>query len=269
MLSADQVRQVIGSTAYGSDGKKIGKVGQVYFDDGTDEPEWVTINTGLFGTSESFVPLADATFDGDRLTVGYLKETVKGAPSVDDDGQLSPEQERSLYDYYRRGWEDYVPATPRVAEPTDSTASNTSSGTDGDQTSEPSNDGAITRSEERLDVDTRTQVAGRARLRKWVDTEYVNMTIPVRRQKAALETERTGDDMSGPELSAPEQREVILSEERPVVSTTVQPVQRVRLGKETVTDEQTVTEHVRKEHVEIDSDADDDRKDEGHQTTAN
>jgi uncharacterized protein YrrD len=69
MLNENQVSDVIGSTAYGSDGDKIGKVGQVYFDENTNQPEWVTVNTGLFGTSESFIPLSDATFDGDRLTV--------------------------------------------------------------------------------------------------------------------------------------------------------------------------------------------------------
>jgi uncharacterized protein YrrD len=56
MLNENQVSDVIGSTAYGSDGEKIGKVGQVYFDENTDQPEWVTVNTGLFGTSESFIP---------------------------------------------------------------------------------------------------------------------------------------------------------------------------------------------------------------------
>jgi len=103
MLTADEVRQVIGCTAYGSDGQKIGKVGQVYFDEGTNQPEWVTVNTGLFGTNESFVPLVGATFDGEQLTVSHIKDKVKGAPSVGHDGFLAPEEEDALYDYYRPG----------------------------------------------------------------------------------------------------------------------------------------------------------------------
>jgi sporulation protein YlmC with PRC-barrel domain len=64
MIAQDQVQQIIGTTAYDSNGDKIGKVGQVYFDDNSGEPEWATVNTGLFGTSESFVPIRDAEFSG-------------------------------------------------------------------------------------------------------------------------------------------------------------------------------------------------------------
>ena len=50
MLTQDQLREVIGTTAYGSDGEKLGKVGQVFLDDHTGEPEFATVNTGLFGS---------------------------------------------------------------------------------------------------------------------------------------------------------------------------------------------------------------------------
>jgi len=260
MISADQVRQVIGSTAYGSDGQKIGKVGQVYFDEATDQPEWVTVNTGLFGTNESFVPLERATFDGDRLTVPHLKDKVKGAPNVGDDGYLSPEEEKTLYDYYRPGWEDYVPPSAGTGTVTqDTTVTSDTSVTEHEHTAAQPADDAMTRSEERLHVGTRSQEAGRARLRRWVDTDYVTMTVPVRREKAVLETEHTGEAGSAHALSADEQQEVILSEERPVVSTTVHPVQEVRIGTETVTEEETVTEQVRRERVDIEGVDDDGR----------
>jgi sporulation protein YlmC with PRC-barrel domain len=105
MLSQSQLQQLMGSTAYGSDGQKIGTVGQVYLDDETGQPEWATVNTGLLGTSESFIPLSDASFDGDRLVVDHDKDKVKGAPNVGDTGHLDPEQERELYDYYGRSYE--------------------------------------------------------------------------------------------------------------------------------------------------------------------
>src|SRR5688572_19710063 len=106
MISQDQVQQLIGCTAYDSNGDKIGKVGQVYFDDATGEPEWATVNTGLFGTSESFVPIRDAEFSGDRLVVRHDKDRVKDAPNVGDDGHLSPEEERTLYSHYGVAWGD-------------------------------------------------------------------------------------------------------------------------------------------------------------------
>jgi stress response protein YsnF len=254
MLNENQVSDVIGSTAYGSDGEKIGKVGQVYFDENTDQPEWVTVNTGLFGTSESFIPLSDATFEGDRLTVSHTKDKVKGAPNVGNDGHLSPEEERALYDYYGRGWGDYDTTT------TTSTDVSNVHGTEGYDVSGPTTDDAMTRSEERLRVGTTSQEAGRARLRKWVETENVSQTVPVSRERAVLQTEpitdaNIGDATAGPEISS-EEHEVILHEEVPVVEKTVEPVERVRLGTETVTEQQTVTEQVRSEQIDVDGDRD-------------
>jgi sporulation protein YlmC with PRC-barrel domain len=100
MLSQDQIDQVQGSDVYGADGDKIGSASEVYLDDQTGQPAWVTVNTGLFGTSESFIPLTDASFSGDRLTVPYDKDKVKGAPNVSEDGHITPEEEQALYEYY-------------------------------------------------------------------------------------------------------------------------------------------------------------------------
>jgi uncharacterized protein (TIGR02271 family) len=82
----------------------------------------------------------------------------------------------------------------------------------------------------------------------------------VSREQAVLEREpitdaNVGDAASGPDISE-EEHEVVLSEERPTVSKTTEPVERVRLGTETVTDQETVTEEVRKEHIEPDGDVD-------------
>ncbi len=62
-LTESDINRVIGSTLYGAGGEKIGNVGQVFFDDFTGRPEWVTVQTGFFGTKESFVPVAEAQVD--------------------------------------------------------------------------------------------------------------------------------------------------------------------------------------------------------------
>jgi uncharacterized protein (TIGR02271 family) len=246
MIAQDQVQQIIGTTAYDSNGEKIGKVGQIYFDDNSGEPEWATVNTGLFGTSESFVPIRDAEFSGDRLTVHHDKDRVKDAPHVGDDGHLSPEEERRLYDHYGVAWD------------TGTQTSKTTTGTVGHDTSGPTTDQAMTRSEESLQVGTTSQEAGRARLRKYVETEQVTKTVPVSKERAVLETEpitdrNVGDATEGPAISE-EEHEVVLHEEKPVVQKTAEPVERVKLGKETVTDEQTVSEDVQKERITTDGD---------------
>jgi uncharacterized protein (TIGR02271 family) len=246
MLDQHQINQVQGSDAYGADGSKIGSVGQVYLDDQTGQPEWVSVNTGLFGMNESFIPLADASFTGDRLTVPYDKNKVKGAPNVASDGHLSPDEERELYSYYGVGYSDIATTgytdTPAV----------------GYDTSGPTTDNAMTLSEEQVQVGVQRREAGRARLRKYVVTENVTQTVPVRREEVVIEREpitdaNVGAATSGPAISE-EEHEVVLHEEVPVVQKTVQPVERVRLDTREVTTEQTVTEQVRKERVETDGD---------------
>ncbi|MFC7528376.1 DUF2382 domain-containing protein [Actinoplanes sp. GCM10030250] len=115
---------------------------------------------------------------------------------------------------------------------------------------------AMTRSEERLTVGTEREEAGRARLRKYVTTETEQVEVPVQREEVRLEREPITDvnrdaAFSGPAISESE-HEVTLHAERPVVETEAVPVERVRLGKETVTDQQTVGGEVRKEHIEAD-----------------
>ena len=71
MITQDQLRNVVGATAYDPSRDKIGKTGQVYYGDNTDQPKWVTVATGLFGTNESFVPVQGAEVAGDRVTLAY------------------------------------------------------------------------------------------------------------------------------------------------------------------------------------------------------
>jgi uncharacterized protein (TIGR02271 family) len=112
-------------------------------------------------------------------------------------------------------------------------------------------------------VGTERQTTGRARLRKYVTTENVTQTVPVRREEVRIEREpitdaNAGAAMSGPDISE-EEHEVVLHEERPVIEKETVPVERVRLDKETVTDEVTVDEEVRKERIETDGLRDDRR----------
>lgn len=73
MISQDQLGRLVGQVAYDRDGDRIGKVGAVYYDDATNEPSWLTVQTGFFGTKETFVPVQGADVSGDRVTVAYDK----------------------------------------------------------------------------------------------------------------------------------------------------------------------------------------------------
>jgi uncharacterized protein (TIGR02271 family) len=275
MMDTNDHGRYIGQTLYSSDDEKVGKIGQVYLDDDTDRPEFLTVNTGLFGMNESFVPAANADVTGDGVRVPFTKDQIKDAPNVDvDGGHLDQSEEQRLYQHYGM---TYTERTSDSGLPADSDGTYTGTGTgtaattgttdtltgEGHDTSGPNTDEAMTRSEERLDVGTTSQEAGRARLRKYVTTEQETVTVPVKKERAVLETEPvTGENrdeaLSGPDISE-EEHEVVLAEERPVVDKTAEPVERVRLGTETVTDEETVTEEVRKEHIEAEGDVDDRR----------
>jgi uncharacterized protein (TIGR02271 family) len=261
-------------------GDKIGSIGQIYLDDETGNPSFVTANTGLFGTSQSFVPLQGASVRDGDIVVDYDKDTVKNAPRIDDDGKLSPEEEDRLYEYYGlgggttrtttgadydRGADDRGADYDRGADDRGADYDAGADRTVGHDTSGPTTDDAMTLSEERLNVGTQTREAGRARLRKYVVTENVTQTVPVSREEVRVEREpitdaNIGDATSGPDISE-EEHEVVLREERPVVEKEAVPVERVRLDTETVTDEVTVSDEVRKEQIDTDVDADRNRTD--------
>jgi uncharacterized protein (TIGR02271 family) len=283
MTTQDQLRGLVGTTAYDRSGDKLGKVGAVYYDDNTDQPKWVTVHTGLFGTNETFVPVGGADFSGDRVTLAYEKAQVKDAPNVSEDGHLSPQEEEQLYRYYGIGYEGGYDESRtqgfvggdtgggRHAAGYSELGTQERAGTDRDNdgvrddvegrtvgrdTSGPTTDEAMTRSEEQLRVGTQTHEAGRARLRKHVVTEHQQVTVPVTREEVTLEREpitevNRGAAVDGPAISE-EEHEVTLHAERPVVDVEAVPVERVRLGKETVTEQETVGGEVRKEEIEFD-----------------
>jgi uncharacterized protein (TIGR02271 family) len=264
-----------------ADGDKIGSLGQVYADDDNGQPTWVTARTGLFGTSESFIPLEGARLEGSDVVVPYSKDQVKDAPRVDAEGHLDPSEEDRLYEHYQlHGTVTYTEAangdradSRRTAEQSAASLSATerdagfaAAGGGGPYSAADdrlardasglSDGDAMTRSEERVNVGTERQASGRARLRKYVVTENVTQTVPVQREEVRLErepiTEGNRDDaLRGPDIGE-EEHEVVLHEERPVVAKEAVPVERVRLDTETVTDEVTVDEQVRKERIEAD-----------------
>ena len=284
MIGTDTLDRVIGADVYDADGDKIGTASEVFLDDTSGNPEWVTVKTGMFGTKETFVPIRDADLTNDGLRVPVTKAAVKDAPKIDTDGHLSPQEEEELYRHYGLGTSTtgtvgtvgtetttgYADTTTTTNDYADTTAGRTDTttgttggftdtnrhGTVGHDTSGPTTDDAMTLSEERLNVGTEQVEAGRARLRKYVVTENVTQTVPVSREEVRIEREpitdaNVGNAMDGPAISA-EEHEVTLHAERPVVEKEAVPVERVRLDTETVTEQETVSDTVRKEQVDTD-----------------
>jgi len=102
------------------DGDKIGSIEEIYLDAETNEPEWALVNTGMFGTKSSFVPLRDASPEGDGVRVPFEKAQVKEAPRIDPDGRLSQNEESELYRHYGLEYSeaDSGSGLPEGGEPT-------------------------------------------------------------------------------------------------------------------------------------------------------
>ena len=242
-----------GRTLKDREGDKIGKIDALYLDKQTDRPEWALVNTGMFGTKSSFVPLAGAAPQGDDVVVQVDAAQVKDAPKMSPDEELSEEQEVELFRHYGVEY-----TTDGSVTATGGGHTTGSRGDVGHDTSGPNTDEAMTRSEEEVRVGTAERERGRARLRKYVVTEQVQQTVPVRREEVRIEREpitdaNVGQAADGPAISE-EEHEVTLHEEEVVTEKRAVPKERVRLDKETVLDEQTVSEEVRKEQIDTEGD---------------
>lgn len=254
MLSEREVSAAIGSTAYGTDGDKLGIVEHFFLDDRTGDPTWVAVTTGLFGTRRSLVPAAEAVFDDGGLRLPVTKDAVRAAPHVGDPDHLGPAEEEQLRRHYA-----VVPGSPPPA-----TAPPDAPATPPAGESAPAGNGGMVRSEERLAVGTETVPTTRVRVVRYVVTEEVQVTVPLRREEIRVEEVPLDAPDEGPseslvETSAGEPTgraqlpdEIVLHAERPVVSVEVVPVERVRLRTEIVAGQETVSGTVQRERIAVD-----------------
>ena len=278
MLSERELSAAIGSAAYGPDGEKIGTVEHFFTDDRTGAPTWVAVSTGLFGTRHSVVPANDATFAEGTVRLPVTKDAVRTAPSVSDQ-HLDPEAEAllrqhygldagsapsSIHDATTRDLSqlppDAGPADARQDTVTIDQAAARGETVPVAAATPPASDGAMTRSEEQLRVTTERYAAKRVRVVKYVVSEEVTVTVPIRREEIRIE-EVPLDDASGTvagavgDLASAGLPEVItLHTERPVVTTEVVPVERVRVRTEWVQEQVPVRDQVRRERVDVDED---------------
>jgi uncharacterized protein (TIGR02271 family) len=260
MPPMNEVLEWRGQTMVGSGGDKIGKIEDIYLDRETQQPEWALVHTGMFGSQSTFVPIANASTDDDKVLVPFDKAQVKDAPKMKPDGELSQRDEAALYSHYGLEYTESRSDTGLADGGTNGNATpDATNGVVGNDVSGRETDAAMTRSEEELQVGTAQRETGRARLRKYVVTENVTKTVPVQREEVRVEREPITDAnrdaaTSGADISD-EEHEVVLHEDQVVVEKAAVPKERVRLDKDTVTEQQSVSEQLRKEQIEhIDAD---------------
>ena len=304
MVSERDVSTAIGSTAYGNDGESIGTVETFYTDDVTGATTWVSVSSGLLGRKQAIAPAQDATFADGRLQLSVPAESVSSAPRKAGE-HLSPEDEEALRRHYaqvnattgedlgpRTGADDVErrPTVAGAAAATQVIPAHAVPGT-GDAAGRHAavgqvaghdvadrGDGSMVRSEEQLRVGTERVAARRMRVVKYVVTEEVQISVPIRREEIRIEEvpldapdtdegvfseseslhagyatdELRVGSRSGGSFTGGLPEEIVLHTERPVVTVEVVPVERVRLTTEVVAGQTSVSETVRREQVTVD-----------------
>jgi hypothetical protein len=102
MFDAEDIRDWRGHDVVDSAGSKIGSLEAVYFDTATQQPTFATVKVGgLVGRHRLvFVPLFEARVSPDHVRVSADKKLVKGAPSIETDGELTAAQEPAVFEHY-------------------------------------------------------------------------------------------------------------------------------------------------------------------------
>jgi uncharacterized protein (TIGR02271 family) len=232
-MSRVRLDEMRGEAVYDNDGDKIGKVEEIYYDAQSNRSEWIGIGTGFLRTKRVLVPVQGAELWEDGLRVPYSKDQVKDSPDIDED-EISAQGEAELVAFYGvSGYESEASTRDRTG------------------TAEES----VTRSEEEIEVGTRPVEAGRARLRKWVETEPVALDVELRHEVARVTREQLDQPVTDHEFTE-EQVEVPLRGEKPVVQKQAVAKERVALEKDVRTERETVTDELKKERVEVEGDVD-------------
>ncbi len=235
MLAADTApSSLAGLEVVDRRGERLGRVRQVYRDGA--ELGWVGVRGNVFGTEEVLVPLGGAVLEDDVIGVTVHRDRFQAAPRRRPDTELHDDERDQLREFWAEG--------PAVAE--------AEPAAEALEAPAPQEEGVMTAFQERLHVETERVPRSRVRLQKVVVTEQRTLTVPVRREEYRLIREPITDaePVAGGAIGADEQ-EVVLYEERVVVTTEVVPVERIRLVKEEVVETREISGQVRRERIDL------------------
>ncbi|MDQ6782407.1 MAG: PRC-barrel domain-containing protein [Actinomycetota bacterium] len=107
MAFIENLKDWTGKDVLGSDGEKIGRLADTYYDAETDVAQFLVVETGALRKHLVLVPAGGATGTPDHLTLPVAKDAVDNAPTIDA-GDLSAEDEQRAFEHY--GFE-YSPAS--------------------------------------------------------------------------------------------------------------------------------------------------------------
>jgi uncharacterized protein (TIGR02271 family) len=228
VVSVEELKNLRRAPLYTSDGEQFGHVGEIWYDEGSGQAEYLKVGRQPLGLRAVLVPVQGGMRHADGFKVPYTKEQLESSPDVDPD-DWDDDRDREVRSYYESA------APERDA------------------------DAAMTRSEEELRVGKREVEAGSVRLRKWVETEPVQEDVELRRETARVEREPIDQPVSGAAIGE-EEIEVPLRGEQAVTEKRTVAKERVGIEKNVETERETIGDELRKERIEVEGDEVEGRK---------
>lgn len=258
MADYNRIEDLANATAVDANGEKVGDVQDVYVNDTTGQPDFVSVNHGLFGGGTSIVPLRGHSLRDGELHLAFPKERIENAPDLDENGHLTTEDQEAFYRHY--GLTDVQDVTTYETGAAYGAPAAAGAGAAAgerrefaDRADHADHNDELVRSEEQLNVSKDRVESGQVRLRKYVVNETETVEVPVEREEVRVvrepisEADRanyTNENIGEAEAS------VTLHEDRVNVSKESVPVEKVALEKDTVQDSERVSEELRKERFE-------------------
>ena len=273
MAEINRIEDLANATAFDVAGDKVGGVQDVYVNDTSGQPDFVSVNHGLFGAGTSIVPLRGHTLRDGELHLAFPKDRIEDAPDLDENGHLTTDDQDAFYRHYgltetkdvttydtgrhaaagaaEAGAAGAAGAGAAAGERRDVKDVETDAAAAGAAATDKD---AIIRSEEQLNVEKDRVESGQVRLRKYVVNETETVEVPVEREEVRVVREPITDaDRANFDGKIGEQEaSVTLHEERVNVNKESVPVEKVSLEKDTVQDTERVSEELRKERFDTD-----------------
>ena len=271
MADYNRIEDLANATAVDVNGEKVGDVQDVYVNDTTGQPDFISVNHGLFGGGTSIVPLRGHSLRDGELHLAFPKERIEDAPDLDENGHLTTEDQEAFYRHY--GLTDVQDVTtyetgaaygaPAAAG---AAGAGAAAGYAADERRDEvvdtdrrefadhaDHDDELIRSEEQLNVSKDRVESGQVRLRKYVVNETETVEVPVEREEVRVVREPISEadraNYANEQIGDAE-ASVTLHEDRVNVSKESVPVEKVSLEKDTVQDTERVSEELRKERFE-------------------
>ena len=236
-----------GAPVLGPDGERIGTIGEIQYEVDTRRPLYLSVNRESLGREAVHVPVEGARWQGDALWVPYTDDQLEGVPRFDDDTELTGDPHEQLDTYFGQlgGLQPVRKEEPAVDDAVAEEPMRREAVAD----ETPS----LTLHEEQLAVGKRPIAAGAVRIRKWVETEPVEMDVELRHETARIVREEINEPVSGVEIGEAE-IEIPLQAEQAVVQKQTVAKERITVEKAVETELHTVAEEVRRERVEVEDD---------------